>query len=418
MGLRDWFRPAPSNLRGVDEIVALTAPVESRDVVSSTAIPTNGMGFGGYDAGVFVNDRTAMQQLAVYSCIKLLADIVSTLPVDVFRGADASRVNLKSPAVIEDPDPDLNGVEYNHQVVTSLAARGNSFELITSRDKFEYPLTRMPLHPDCVSVSRNRDDGRADYRVNNELVPRANMIHIRRFTLPGELEGLSPIRQAAQAIGISLAAERYGARFFGDSATPSSVLEAEGTVPDAEAVRTMKSWVSSHGGRRVPALLSGGLKYRTISITPEESQFLATREFARSEIAMFFGIPPHMIGDTSKATSWGSGIEQLGIGFVKYTLLPWLRCMEATYSRVLLPRGQFMRFNVNGLLRGDTLSRYNSYTQARNAGWLNVNEIRGLEDMPPIGPDGDSYIQPLNYGPLGVDPMATAPAAAPDEPAA
>lgn len=420
MGWRDLFRPAPSNLRGADEIAALTAPVEARnfqsvfdpgsgyDYGNTGLIPSNASQYiGGFDSGVAVNDRTAMQQLAVYSCIKLLADIISTLPVDVFRGADASRVNLTPPPVIEDPDPDLNGVEYNHQVVTSLAARGNSFELVTSRDKFEYPVTRMPLHPDCVQVVRNWDDGRADYRVHGELVPRSDMIHIRRFTLPGELQGLSPIRQAAQAIGISLAAERFGARFFGDSATPSSVLESEGNVPDDEASRTMKSWMATHGGRRAPALLSGGLKYRTISITPEESQFLATREFARSEIAMFFGIPPHMIGDHSKATSWGSGIEQLGIGFVKYTLLPWLRCMEATYSRVLLPRGQFMRFNVNGLLRGDTASRYNSYTQARNAGWLNVDEIRALEDMPPIpGGAGASYIQPLNMGPLGSDPLA------------
>jgi HK97 family phage portal protein len=400
VGVRVWMRRLTDPMV---ELAASAGPVEVR-AFDSSVIPSNIDGVGG-DAGVWVTDRTAMQQLAVYSCIKLLADIISTLPVDVFRGTDTARVNLKSPRVIEDPDAGLNGVEYNHQIVTSLAARGNSFELITSRDKFEYPDQRMPVHPDAVQVTRNPNDGRADYKIHNVVVPRADVIHIRRFTIPGELEGLSPIKQAAQSIGLSLAAERYGARFFGESANPSSVLETAATVSDEEMQRVMKSWVASHGGHRFPAFLSGGLTHRTISITPEESQFLATREFARSEIAMFFGIPPHMIGDTSKATSWGTGIEQLGIGFVKYTLLPWLRCIEATYSRVLLPRGQYMRFNVGGLLRGDTVSRYNSYTQARNAGWMSVNEIRALEDMAPIE-NGDDYLQPLNYGPLGSDPLA------------
>jgi HK97 family phage portal protein len=187
------------------------------------------------------------------------------------------------------------------------------------------------------------------------------------------------------------------------------VLETDANIGDEEAQRVMKSWVASHGGHRHPAFLSGGLKHRTISITPEESQFLQSREFERSEIAMFFGIPPHMIGDTQKSTSWGSGIEQQTLGFVKFSLLPWLKCLEAAYSRVLLPRGQFMRFNLDGLLRGDTTSRYTAYTQARNASWMSVNEIRAKEDLAPIA-DGDNYIQPLNFGPLGSDPLAAASA--------
>jgi HK97 family phage portal protein len=219
--------------------------------------------------------------------------------------------------------------------------------------------------------------------------------------------GLSPIEQARQGIGLSLAAERYGARFFGDSANPSAVLETDANLTDDAARRTVESWVSSHGGRRHPALMSGGLKYRPISITPEESQFLETRGYQRGEIAMLYGIPPHMIGDTEKSTSWGSGIEQQSIGFVQFTLLAWLRPIEAAYSKYLLPRGQSMRFNVSGLLRGDTAQRYTAYTQARNAGWLNVDEIRALEDLEPVpNGAGASYIQPLNMGPLGSDPLA------------
>lgn len=410
MGLRDWFlgpQPAP---RSSSEIEVLTAPrTEARALMSTASIPTNGEQYGGF-AGVHVNDRTAMQHLAVYACVRLLADSIASLPVDVYRKSKGSnvRVPLETPPVLADPDTDINDFEYMQQVVTSLALRGNSIEYITSYDNLERPASRIPIHPDEVQITRNRETGKPEYRINNDPIKDVKrIIHIRRLTLPGQVEGLSPIRQAAQAIGMGLAAERFGARWFADSANPSAILHTDANIDDDEMTRILKSWVSSHGGRRMPAILSGGLDYKPISITPEESQFLQTRDFQRSEIAMFFGIPPHMIGDTTKSTSWGSGIEQLGIGFVKYSLMPWLRCIESTYSRALLPRGQYMRFNVDALLRGDTISRYTAYTQARNAGWLNVDEIREKEDMLPI-PDGSgqSFIQPLNMGPLGSDPLA------------
>ena len=381
-------------------------PAEAR-AFNPTAIPSNGEQYGGF-AGMAVNDRTAMQHLAVYACVRLLADSIASLPVDVYRKNKGStvRVPLETPPVLVDPDPDINDFEFMQQVVTSLALRGNSFEYITSYDNLERPASRIPVHPDDVQVTKNKETGLPEYKINNNPVPYNRIIHIRRLTLPGQVEGLSPIRQAAQAIGMGLAAERFGARWFADSANPSAVLHTDANVSDDEMTRIMQTWVSTHGGRRLPAILSGGLDYKPISITPEESQFLQTRDFQRSEIAMFFGIPPHMIGDTTKATSWGTGIEQLGIGFVKYSLMPWLRCIESTYSRMLLPRGQYMRFNVDALLRGDTISRYTAYTQARNAGWLNVDEIREKEDMLPI-PDGSgqSFIQPLNMGPLGSDPL-------------
>jgi HK97 family phage portal protein len=399
VGFRDWFRlPAPYR------------PSEQRDLLTSswsaTAIPTNYDGHGA-DSGEWVSERNALHLIPVQACIRLLADSVAGLPVDVYRKQGDVRVPLATPAVLTDPDVELNALEVMHQVVTSLAARGNSYELITSRDGLERPLSRVPVHPDDVHVDRDSATGRRAYRIHGKLVPSADIIHIRRMTLPGSLTGLSPIGEARQAIGVGLAAERYGARWFGDSANPSSVLETDANLDDDESLRVMRAWVDSHGGRRHPALLSGGLSYRPISITPEESQFLATRQFQRSEIAMLYGIPPHMIGDTEKTTSWGTGIEQQSLGFVKFTLMPWLRTLEAAYSRVLLPRGQYMRFNLEGLLRADVKTRYDAYAQARTAGWMSVNEIRALEDLDNIGPDGDSFVQPLNFGPLGSDPLAT-----------
>lgn len=381
-------------------------PGEARALTRSDAIPRNSEGYW-TDAGEHVNDRTALRLAAVYACVRLLADSVSSLPLDAYRKRGPVREEISPPpALIRKPSNHLENFEFLFQTVTSLALRGNSFHLINKRDAFEYPIEMEPIHPDCVQVEADEKTGLPTYAIEGTRVPRHDLVHIRRFSLPGSVVGLSPIQQAQVGIGLGLAAEKFGARWFGQSATPSSVLETDQNLDEMQARRLQKAWISSHGGKRHPAVLSGGVKWRPISVTPEESQFLETRAFQRGEIAMLFGIPPHMIGDTNKATSWGSGIEQQSIGFVTYTLRPWLSCIESALS-ALLPRGQFVKFNVSALLRGDTAARYEAYSTGRLGGWLSVNEIRALEDMPPVGPEGDTYIQPLNMAPLGGEDPGT-----------
>jgi HK97 family phage portal protein len=367
------------------------------------------------DTGDWVTERTALQLIAVQACVRILADSIASLPLDVFRKVGGTRTEVTpTPPLILQPYAKLTAFEWKMQAVTSLALRGNSYHLIVERDRLEYPTQAIPIHPDYVRVQFNYDTYQVTYWIHGELVPTADIIHIRRFTLPGSPVGLSPINAARQGIGLGLAAERYGARYFGDSANPSSVLETDQELSPEAARYAQQQWLSSHGGHRHPAMLSGGLKWRPIQITPNESQFLETRKFQRSEIAMLYGIPPQMIGDTEKYTSWGTGIEQQSIGFVTYTLRPWLTCIESVLSN-LLPRGQYAQFNVGALLRGDQKARYEAYLQARNAGWMNVNEIRELEDRPPV-PNGDDFLQPLNYGPLGSDPLAAGPAPASTSP--
>lgn len=376
---------------------------ETRAVTALNSIPRNSDMAS--DSGAFVNERTALQLIAVQACVRLLGDSIASLPLTVYRKKGKMRIPVSaSTSLLDVPVPGLTDFEWKFQLVAALALRGNSYHLVVDRDENEYATALEPLHPDMVQVTQDPDTGAVLYRVNGTRVPTPDVLHIKRFTLPGWLEGLSPVGAARQSIGLGLAAERYGARYFADSANPSAVLSTEENLSDEQAQRTMKSWVDSHGGRRHPAVLSGGLKYEAISINPDEAQFLQTREYQRGEIAMLYGIPPHMIGDTAKSTSWGTGIEQQSIGFAQYTLRPWLTCIESALSP-LLPRGQFAQFNIDALLRGDQKSRYDAYTQARMASWLSVNEIRELEDREPIA-DGDSYIQPLNYGPLGSDPLA------------
>jgi HK97 family phage portal protein len=368
-------------------------------------IPSNGE-TGFVHAGESVTEHTALNVISFFACVRLLADTVASLPWDAYRKRDGERRQVDpEPSLLRDPYPTGTAFEWKHQMMVSLGVRGNFYGLVTARDVWEHPTAIQPLHPD--DVLRHRDErGRLVSRVGGEVVPNEDVFHVRGFTLPGSEEGLSPINLARHSIGLGLAAQRFGARWFADGAAPSSVLSTKEPMDEAQARRNQQEWIESHGGRRLPAFLSGGLEYKPITITPEESQFLGTREFTTKEMAMLVGVPPHMIGDVERSTSWGTGIEQQSIGFVTYNLRAWLVRIEEAVTG-LLPRGQFVKFNVNALLRGDTKSRYEAYTQARNAGWMNADEIRQLEDRPPL-PDGkgQEYLQPLNMGPLGSDPLA------------
>jgi HK97 family phage portal protein len=197
-----------------------------------------------------------------------------------------------------------------------------------------------------------------------------------------------------------MAADRYAANHFSKGAAPSGALQvpsmpAEVSQEVVDRLRT--EFMNRHSGTDnagKPMVLTGGTTWNQISLSPEASQLLETRKFERAEIASIYRVPPFMIGDVERSTSWGTGIEQQGIGFVTYTLRPWLIRVERADS-ALLPRPQYVQKNVDALIRGDLKSRYEVYTMGRNAGILSQNEIREKEDLPPI-PDGDTYLTPLN----------------------
>lgn len=367
-------------------------------------IPSNAEA-GSVDAGVPVNERTSLQLIAFFACVRLLADTVASLPWDSYRRREGQRVEVDpQPSLLADPFSELTDFEWKHMLMVSLAMRGNFYGAVIERDRLEYPTQIMPLHPDSVRRDRDPRTGRRRAWVEGDAFPVEDLFHVRGFTLPGAEEGLSTINAARQSIGLGIAAQRFGARWFGDGAAPSSVLESDQAVDDDTALLTQKRWISSHGGRRYPAVLSGGFKWKPITITPEESQFLETRKLSWTEMAMLVGVPPYMIGHTEKSTSWGTGIEQQSIGFVTYNLRSWLTRVEAAVTQIL-PRGQFVKFNVDALLRGDIKTRFEAYRIAIEGGFRNPDEVRALEDLPPI-PDGlgEQFRQPLNFGPLGVDP--------------
>lgn len=373
--------------------------VYSGILADPSKIPSNG-DLGGAVAGPVVNERTAQRHIDVYACQSLIADSIAMLPGSVYERVSATeRRPLDGVPLADQPNPEMTRFDFWQRAVLSVLGAGDSFNAITGRDANGYATQLTPIHPDDVTrISRNADTGRLVYRLRNgQEIDGLDMMHVPGFVMPGQLRGLSVLEAGRQGIGLSMAAEEFGARWFGDSATPSSILESDQDYNEDAAKQAQRAWMKAHGDRhRKPAVLFGGLKWRAIQITPEESQFLETRRFQTTQIARLHRVPPHMIGDVEKSTSWGSGIEEQGIGFVVYTLGPWITRFEQALT-ALLPRNQFYRFNVNALLRGNTKDRYLAYAIARQWGWLNVDDIRALEDLSPL-PDGagQTYLQPLN----------------------
>lgn len=290
--------------------------------------------------------------------------------------------------------------------MTHLLLWGNAYAQIIRNGKGEV-VALYPLMPNRMTVDRD-ENGQLYYEyqtsqdeahtMNGSLVSLSpyDVLHIPGLGFDG-LVGYSPIAMAKNSIGMSIACEEYGAKFFANGATPGGILEHPGVVKDPERVR--ESWNTAFGGSansNKVAVLEEGMKYTPISISPEQAQFLETRKFQIDEIARIFRIPPHMIGDLEKSSF--SNIEQQSLEFVKYTLDPWVSRWEQSMRRALLrpeeKKEYFFKFNVDGLLRGDYQSRMNGYATARQNGWMSANDIRELENLDriPAEEGGDLYL--------------------------
>lgn len=351
-------------------------------------------------AGQLVTERTALGLIDAYACISLISDSISMLPLGAYRRTADYRVPIEpAPPLVAQPDLQFREAsQFWAAATTSLLTAGNVYAPVVSRDRLGYPTAVEIQHPNDVHVRWRRDRRKREFRMRGGgTVADADMLWVPWVLLPGAPQGLSPIQTCRRGLGLAIATEEFGARWFGEGAAPSSVFESDENPDPAEVRRTMARWVATHGGRRRPAFVGGGLKYKPISIPPNESQFLETRGMNTPAICRLFGrVPPHMIGDVDRSTSWGTGIENMGIGFVVYTLGPVLTRFERLLS-VSMPRSQYAKFTVTALLRGNTRDRFYAYAVGRQWGWLSVNDIRRLEDLPPIGPEGDVYLQPLAY---------------------
>lgn len=344
-------------------------------------------------SGVLINDHNALGIVTVLAACRILADAVSGLSLKVFTASGTIRQEvLTPPAIAAEPFTQANRIEGFEQWMMSLLLRGNAYAVITARDANLRAAQMFVVHPDSMDVKRN-DAGAICYTVNGIPVPTTDVVHIKHLIQPGHLLGVSVIENARNAFGLTLAAEEYGSMFFRNGASMSGVIEVPEGLDETDARRMKEDFVAKHSGLRnahLPAVLTGGAQWKSISITPDDAQFIAVRQYQDSQIATLFGIPPHLLGMVDRTTSWGTGIEIQGRAFVDYTLRPYLARFEHVIS-TLLPPGMWAEFDTDQLTRADTATRFANYTKSLQGGWACVDEIRRNENLPPL-PNGTGQV--------------------------
>ena len=358
--------------------------------------------FGASSSGKSVSEKTALQTTAVYACVRILAETIASLPLHTYRYSPGGKEKAANHPLYHllhsEPNPEMTSFVFRETLMGHLLLWGNAYAQII-RDGRGRVLGLYPLLPSKMLVSRT-DQGILFYQYEKDgqtyFLSNQEVLHIPGLGFDG-LVGYSPIAMAKNAIGMAIATEEYGAKFFANGASPGGVLEHPGVVKDPGKIR--ESWNAVYQGsgnsHRV-AVLEEGMKFQPIGIPPEQAQFLETRKYQLNEIARIFRIPPHMIGDLEKSSF--SNIEQQSLEFVMYTLDPWVIRWEQAIQRALLSGGEkrqyFVKFNVDGLLRGDYQSRMNGYAVGRQNGWLSANDIRELENLNRISPElgGDLYL--------------------------
>jgi HK97 family phage portal protein len=368
-------------------------------------------------AGVTVNEATAMQIAAVNSCVSLLSAVIGSLPIDIYERVDertrrtAATHSLRR--ILWQPNSWMTWAEWMALMVVHVLLRGNGYSAIIRSQVGDRAVSELlPLHPDKVTVEQSAypqlalrykwtaSDGRAWVFSQSEI------LHFRGLSTNGVL-GRAVLDDARDVFGVALATQQHAATFWQRGGLPTVVLSHPNKLSEHAKNGLENHFEKTYGGgpdqRRV-AVIEEGMKLETLSITAEQAQFLETRKFQRGEIAGLFRVPPHLIGDTEKTTSWGTGIEQQMIGFLVLTVMPWLVGFEQRMHRDLLGADPkvFVKFAINGLMRGDAKARAEFYWRMVQMGALSPNDVRGFEDMNPIA-DGDIYLQPTNMAPLGTD---------------
>jgi HK97 family phage portal protein len=361
------------------------------------------------DSGEHVNPETAMRIATVFACVRVLAEAVAGLPMSIYKrrksgGKDIAADHWLHNLVHNTPNTWQTSFGWREMGQGHLCLRGNSYSVIDWRSRGRRGAVAdqlIPIHPDRMTVKR-QPDGRPGYMVKDWRTgaetpyDASEILHIPALSFDG-LTGLSPVAYQAQTLGLSMAAERFGARFFKNGAKASGVVTYPGPLSET-GQRNLRDSVMKHisgDNMHRPLVLEQDAKWTQLSVNPDDAQFLETRKYQDVDICKIFRVPPHMVGILDKATF--SNIEHQGIDFVVHVLRPWVVRWEQVINKQLLHNGEtyFCKLNVAGLLRGDIKSRYLAYGKAINDGWLTRAEARDFEDLNPI--DGlDEPLVPMN----------------------
>lgn len=381
-----------------------------------------GVNWGGLArSGVTVSEETAFRSITYWACVRLLSETLASLPLFLYRRQDprGKEKAAKHPLfqlLHTQPNPEMTSFQLREALMSHVVTWGNAYALKEYDSEMVKIKAIWPLRPDRITVGRDRETREIVYWYHPEAsdplgrlidgwlpIPAHRVWHIPGLSYDG-LVGYSPLNVAREAVGLALATEEFGARFFGQGTNSGAVVEHPGRLsPDGHTnlKNDLQEKYQGLGKAHQVMLLEEGMKFQRTSIPPNDAQFLETRKFQRSEIAAFFHVPPHMIGDLERATF--SNIEEQSLEFVVYTMRPWLVRWEQSIIRSLLNPWEreeyFAEFQVDGLLRGDIESRYRAYAVARNWGWMSANDVLELENRNGIGAQGDIYMAPQNMVP-------------------
>jgi HK97 family phage portal protein len=344
-----------------------------------------------------MNDDAALSVTTVGTCISLLSDGISTLPFQALKGKTNQPIT-PAPTLVDDPWPEGSRIDFFGQLMVSLLLRGNFFGRIVERDLAGYATTIMPVHPDMVYARRNRDTGLREYRFGGRLVPLDDVVHIPAMLTPGNFVGLNPVEYQRRSWSVAAAAETYAGQFYANSANPSGIIAVDGDLSEDETLEMARAWQQAHGGlgnAQLPAVLTGGAKWTTVSMSATDAQFLESRTFQQQQIISWFRIPPHKVGVTDRTPAPPSA-EDLEIEYVREGLVPWARRIEEYWSRLMRP-SQIALFDFSGRLRGNTLQRAQASQIWLNTGQRLIDEARAFENLEPL-PHGLGQVigRPMN----------------------
>ena len=376
---------------------------------SGSKVPTIPTGYGqpgsgSWDSGMVWNSGSGFQSFgstgydvksslrlsAVFGCFRLLSEAISTLPIDLYLKEGKNRTEVPKPDYLVFELPGISKISYLSQIMLSLLSDGNAF-IATPRNDFGVPVFLTVLDPKLVDVKKR--GGVPYYVVNNFEYSMYDIVHIAGMTLPGELRGISPLAMAMDVVDGARKAQTYGSNFMENFAMPPGVIEMPDTPNEGSRQRAIdiaRTWKETNGGPsnagKVGVLL-GGATLNTIAISPEEAQWLDSKKFTVPEIARFYGVPPHLIADASNSTSWGSGLAEQNNAFGQFSLRTWTERIDEAHKRLLQThdsRNLRFKLNLDAMLRASTEDRFASYAIAISSGFMEVDEVRALEDLEPL----------------------------------
>lgn len=368
------------------------------------------------DAGVEVSPESGYRVPAAWACINVIAQTIASLPLRTYRRLenDNREEDKSSPLyklLHDKPNEWQTSYEWRLMMMAMVLTYGNAYSQIVYRAG--RPVALVPFPAGHVTPFWSPTGERAYYTSKRDgdfqVLLKDEVLHFMGVPNYDGLYGLSPIESCANAMGITIASEKFGARFFANGSKLSGIITHPEVLSDKARENLRKSWEARYQGvenSHNTAVLEEGVSFTPLTIPPDQAQFLETRKFQRSEIASIYRVPPHMIGDLERSTN--NNIEHQSLEFIKYTMRPWFVSWEQQLeTKLLSPRQQnemFIEFDADAMLRGDMQSRYEAYATARNWGWMSTNDIRRAENMNSLDEEqGDVYLQPLNMVPAGTE---------------